>query len=93
MLEVLVDLEDVPLRAVLLVVVVKELRERLCLLFDLPLRGARRACISRRPVRRPHADVKDVAQRLIRDGGVLVPPLHELSLSFTHKWQVLFLFT
>ena len=51
-LEVLADLRDVLLRAVLRVAAVKDLQEPLCLLVDLPLRGARRPCLGRVPVRR-----------------------------------------
>ena len=74
-LEVLADLADVQLREVLRVAAVKDLLEPLRLLVDL-LRGVRRARLGRRPVRRPHADVKDLAPRLIRDGGVSERPLH-----------------
>ena len=73
--EVLADLGDVQLRAVLRVAAVKDLLEPLRLLVDL-LRGVRRARLGRRPVRRPHADVKDLAPRLIRDDGVSERPLH-----------------
>ena len=74
-LEALADLVDVQLREMLRVVFVKELLEPLRLLVDL-LRGVRCARIGRRPVRRPHADVKDLAPRLIRDDGVSERPLH-----------------
>ena len=73
--EVLADLGDVQLREVLRVAAVKDLLEPLRLLVDL-LRGVRRARLGRRPVRRPHADVKDLAPRLIRDDGVSERPLH-----------------
>ena len=75
-LEALADLADVQLREVLRVAAVKDLLEPLRLLVDLLLRGVRRARIGRRPVRRPHADVKDLAPRLIRDDGVSERPLH-----------------
>ena len=74
-LEVLADLVYVQLRAVLRVAAVKDLLEPLRLLVDL-LRGVRRARLGSRPVRRPHADVKDLAPRLIRDDSVSERPLH-----------------
>ena len=54
-LEVLADLVDVQLRAVLRVAAAKELQEQLRLLVDIRLRAAQRAFLDRRPVRRPHA--------------------------------------
>ena len=74
--EVLADLGDVQLREVLRVASVKDLLEPLRLLVDLLLRGVRRARLVRRTVRRQHADVKDLAPRLIRDDGVSERPLH-----------------
>ena len=74
-LEVLADLVDVKLQAVLRVAVVKELQEPLRLLVGLLSRGARRACLGHRPVRRPHAGVQDLAPRLVGDGRMFVPPL------------------
>ena len=58
-LEVLADLVDVQLRAVLRVAAFKELQEPLRLPIDLLLRGARRACLGRRPVRRRHAHFRN----------------------------------
>ena len=51
-----------------------------CVCLDLLLCGTGRDLLGRRPVRRPHEDVKDLAHRLVVDGGVLVPTLHELNL-------------
>ena len=58
-LEVLADQGGVQLRVVLRVVAVKELHEPLRLLVDVLLRGARRPCLGRMAVQKPHSHFRN----------------------------------